>query len=95
MKHLSKKVPVMKDGLERDIETYVLEQIHGRSGLTRHLQTNAGVNGKHLKMENPVDMNLSRWLRIMLWKAQWQGEEGFTTDMACLTKKIIKLAKKL
>lgn len=95
MKHLSKKTPVMKDGPERDIETYVLEQIHGRTGLTHYLETFAGINGKHLKMEEPEDMNLTRWLRIMLWKAKWQGEKSFATDMEYLTNKIIKLAKKL
>jgi hypothetical protein len=85
----------MEDGPERDIEAYVLEQIHGRRGLTHYLENYAGINGKHLKMGNLEDMPLTRWLRIMLWKAKWQGQESFMLDMMFLSEKIVKLAKKL
>ena len=85
----------MEDGPERDIEMCVLEQIHSRIGLTHYLETFAGINGKHLKMGDPEDMRLSRWLHIMLWKAKWQGKESFMLDMMFLSEEIVRLAKKL
>lgn len=95
MEHISKKTPIIKDEVIKPLAQKLLEQIHRRRGLIRHLEKYAGINGKHFKQEPVENMPESRLLKVLIHKAKWQGEEDFMQDFIEMGLAIVKLAQKI
>lgn len=79
MSYLSSKVPVLKDGLAREIVQKLLLQVKKQKGLTSFIQ-NHGIHGRYLKEEEPMDIPVSKLFKILQHKAQYQSDDEFFED---------------
>ena len=98
MSYLSRKTPLIPEGLVREVATRLLQQIHQERGLVRYLETKAGINGMRIKDDQPpLDLQVSQIIRILLHKAKWQTLvcSDFMEDWTELGKTIIKLSSRL
>ena len=80
MSFISKKIPVLKAGLAREAVHSLLSQVKNQRGLTTFIEKH-GINGKWLKPEEPKDIGVSKFFKILASKAHFQTDEEFIADL--------------
>jgi hypothetical protein len=83
----------MKDGIERKIMTFILENVKQVKGLTSFITKVAGINGKWLNVSIAYDFSSERLIRIILYKAIFQGREAFMKDIEKFVDKLYEWIK--
>ena len=94
MKIYKLKTPKMKEGPERELMMLFLSQVKQVKGLTTLLDTIAGINGKWLTPDEPLDINVTKLLKVLLHKAHYQLPGEFETDCKDFINFLYKLVKK-
>ena len=79
MTHFRKKIPALKDGMAKMIMQLLFQKLRSQKGLTKFVEEN-GVNGKWLKIEEPMDIPVSKLFKILQHKAQYQTKDEFLED---------------
>ncbi len=75
---LKRKIPILEDGMTKEVMQLMLSQIKNRYGLTTFIAQN--VNGKFLCPDKPYDMSFSKLFRIMQSKANFLDDEVFLEE---------------
>ena len=93
MSIFSKKIPVLKAGLAREAVQLLLSQVKNQRGLTKFIE-DYGINGRWLKEDEPRDINVSKFFRILANKAHFQTDKEFIKDWNDAGKKFLQWARK-
>lgn len=93
MSIFSKKIPVLKAGLAREAVQLLLSQVKNQRGLTKFIE-DYGINGRWLKEDEPRDIDVSKFFRILANKAHFQTDEEFIKDWNEAGKKFLQWARK-
>ena len=89
MSIFSKKIPVLKAGLAREAVHLLLSQVKNQRGLTTFIEIH-GINGKWLKKDEPMDINVSKFFKILENKAHFQTDEEFIAEWNKAGKKFLQ-----
>jgi hypothetical protein len=73
------KIPVLKDGVAKKSMLLLFQQLRQQKGLTTFIEKH-GINGKWLKPDEPMDIDVSRLFKIISNKAHFQTDEEFIAD---------------
>ena len=73
------KIPVLKDGVAKKSMLLLFQQLRQQRGLTSFIEKN-GINGRWLKPDEPMDIDVSRLFKIISNKAHFQTDEEFIAD---------------
>ena len=92
MSYFKRKTPLLTEGLARWAMQQLLQQIKGQTGLTSDIGRH-GVNGKWLKTEEPYDITVSKFFKIMERKAHFQTDDEFMKDWNDLGRRLLKLVR--
>jgi len=84
----------LTEGLARWAMQQLLQQIKGQIGLTSFIEQH-GVNGKWLKTEEPYDIAVSKFFRIMEHKAHFQTDEEFLSGWDDLGRRMLRLVRRI
>ena len=79
MSYFSSKIPVLEDGMAREIVQKLLLQVKKQKGLTSFIH-NRGIHSRFLKEEEPMDIPVSKLFKILQHKAQYQTKDEFLED---------------
>ena len=93
MSIFSKKIPVLKAGLAREAVHLLLSQVKNQRGLTTFIEKH-GINGKWLKKDEPMDIDVSKFFKILACKAHFQTDEEFIAEWNKAGKKFLQWARK-
>ena len=93
MSIFSKKIPVLKAGLARETVHLLLSQVKNQRGLTKFIE-DYGINGKWLKEEEPRNIDVSKFFKILANKAHFQTDEEFIKDWNEAGEKFLQWARK-
>lgn len=93
MTHYRCKIPALKDGVAKRTMLLLFLQLRQQRGLTSFVEKN-GVNGKWLKIEEPMDILVSKFFKILSLKAQYQTEDEFINDWIEAGRKFLKHVRK-
>ena len=69
----------MKDGVAKKSMLLLFQQLRQQRGLTSFIEKN-GINGRWLKPDEPMDIDVSRLFKIISNKAHFQTDEEFIAD---------------
>lgn len=94
MQYHKAKTPLMKEGIEKELMTFILCQVKRIHGLTTHLDKQAGVNGKWVNPDMVYDIPARKLLKILIHKFHYQDEDALWNDWESLYREILKLARK-
>ena len=92
MSYFKRKTPLLTEGLACGAMRQLLQQIKGQRGLTSFIEQH-GVNGKWLKTEEPYDITVSKFFKIMERKAHFQTDDEFMKDWNDLGRRLLKLVR--
>lgn len=70
----------MKEGPERELMSFLFQQMKQTRGLTTSLDQHAGINGKWFKPHEPYNIPSYRLLRMIVYAALYIGEDQFRRD---------------
>ena len=73
--------PPMKEGYEKEMMTLILEQVKRTKGLTTIIDKVAGINGKWIKPDEPYNIPITLFIRIMILKAIQQSYDDLIRDL--------------
>ena len=93
MSTFSKKIPVLKVGLARDAVQLLLSQLKNQRGLTTFIEKH-GINGKWLKEDEPRNIDVSKFFKILACKAHYQTDEEFIAEWNKAGKKFLQWVRK-
>lgn len=93
MSIFSKKIPVLKAGLAREAVHLLLSQVKNQRGLTTFIEKH-GINGRWLKKDEPRDIDVSKFFKILECKAHFQTDEEFIAEWNKAGKKFLQWARK-
>ena len=79
MAHYRKKIPGLKDGVAKKAMQLLFKQVKAHRGLTKFIEDH-GINGKWLKKNEPMDINVSKFFKILENKARYQTDEEFIAE---------------
>ena len=74
-------IPLMEEGLEKEMMSFILEQIKRSRGLTTIIDQVAGINGKWIKPDAPRNISITLFIRAMLFKIQYQTYDELMRDL--------------
>lgn len=92
MSYFKRKTPLLTEGLALGAMRQLLQQIKGQRGLTSFIEQH-GVNGKWLKTEEPYDITVSKFFKIMERKAHFQTDDEFMKDWNDIGRRLLKLVR--
>lgn len=93
MTHYRCKIPALKDGVAKRTMLLLFLQLRQQRGLTSFVEKN-GINGKWLKIEEPMDILVSKFFKILSLKAHYQTEDEFIKDWIEAGRKFLKHVRK-
>ena len=93
MTNYRKKIPALKDGVAKQAMQLLFQQVKAHRGLTSFIERH-GINGMWLKIEEPMDIPVSKLFKILLRKAQYQTEDEFISDWNEAGRKFLKWARR-
>ena len=73
------KIPVLKDGVAKKSMLLLFQQLRQQRGLTTFIENN-GINGRWLKPDEPMDIDVTKLFKIISNKAHFQTDEEFISD---------------
>ena len=79
MSNYRMKIPVLKDGVAKKSMLLLFQQLRQQKGLTTFIEEN-GINGRWLKPDEPMDIDVNRLFKIISNKAHFQTDEEFISD---------------
>lgn len=79
MSNYRMKIPVLKDGVAKKSMLLLFQQLRQQRGLTTFIEKH-GINGKWLKPDEPMDISVTKFFKIMACKAHFQTDEEFIAD---------------
>ena len=71
----------MQEGFEKEMMTFILEQVKRTKGLTSVIDHVAGINGKWIKPEAPRNISITLFIRMMILKVQHQDYDELMRDL--------------
>lgn len=74
-------IPLMKEGVEKEMMSFILEQIKRSRGLTTIIDQSAGINGKWIKPDAPRNISITLFIRAMLFKIRYQSYDELMRDL--------------
>ena len=89
MSFTSKKIPVLETGLAMMAVQLLLSQVKKQRGLTTFIEKH-GINGRWLKPDEPMDIDVNRLFKIISNKAHFQTDEEFIIDWNEAGKKFLQ-----
>lgn len=81
MKFYKTPTPPMQEGFEKEMMTFILEQVKRTKGLTSVIDHVAGINGKWIKPEAPRNISITLFIRMMILKVQHQDYDELMRDL--------------
>ena len=93
MSFITKKIPALKAGLARIALQFLLSQVKNQRGLTTFIEKH-GINGKWLKPDEPMDISVTKFFKIMAYKAHFQTDEEFIADWNEAGKEFLQWVRK-
>ncbi len=94
MSFISKKIPVLETGLARMAVQLLLSQVKKQRGLTTFIEKH-GINGRWLKPDEPRDINVAKFFKIMACKAHFQTDEEFISDWTEAGKEVLRWVRRI
>lgn len=79
MSNYRMKIPVLKDGVAKKSMLLLFQQLRQQKGLTTFIEKH-GINGRWLKPDEPRDIDVAKFFKIMACKAHFQTDEEFISD---------------
>ena len=79
MSNYRMKIPVLKDGVAKKTMLLLFQQLRQQRGLTTFIEKH-GINGRWLKPDEPRDINVTKFFKIISNKAHFQTDEEFISD---------------
>lgn len=89
MSNYRMKIPVLKDGVAKKSMLLLFQQLRQQRGLTTFIEKH-GINGKWLKPDEPMDIDVAKFFKIMACKAHFQTDEEFISDWNEAGKKFLQ-----
>jgi hypothetical protein len=83
------KIPVLKDGVAKKSMLLLFQQLRQQRRLTTFIEKH-GINGRWLKPDEPRDINVAKFFKIMACKAHFQTDEEFIIDWNEAGKKFLQ-----
>ena len=87
------KIPVLKDGVAKKSMLLLFQQLRQQKGLTTFIEKH-GINGRWLKPDEPMDILVSKFFKILSLKAHYQSDEEFIADWIEAGRKFLKHVRK-
>ena len=94
MSNYRMKIPVLKDGVAKKSMLLLFQQLRQQKGLTTFIEGN-GINGRWLKPDEPRDINVAKFFKIMACKAHFQTDEEFISDWTEAGKEVLRWVRTL
>lgn len=94
MSYYKKPILHLEEGLERELMTLFLKQIKQTKGLTTALDQKGGINGKWLKPDEPYNIFIKNFLKIVFIKTIIQEPDELMDDLVKFTNEIYELRDK-
>jgi len=92
MINISDKTPSLGSGLAQSVMCHILKQVKSQRGLTKFIQC-GGINGRWLKPDEPYDIRITKFVKIMAIKARYQSEDEFLNDWNATGKLLVYFAR--
>ena len=93
MAHYRKKIPVLNDGVAKKAMQLLLKHVKAHRGLTKFIE-DYGINGKWLKEDEPRDIDVSKFFKILACKAHFQTDEEFIAEWNKAGKEFLQWVRK-
>ena len=92
MCYFNRKTPLLGEGLARWAVQQFLLQIKRQRGLTSFIQ-HRGVNGKWLNPNNPYDISVSKFFKVIGKKAHFQDDEEFLEEWNDIGRRLLRIVR--
>ena len=86
------KTPALGAGLAHSVMRFILTQVKSHRGLTSFIERR-GVNGRWLKPDEPYNIRISKFLKVMEIKAHYQTDEEFLEDWQKMGNFLLRLVR--
>ena len=94
MSNYRMKIPVLKDGVAKKSMLLLFQQLRQQKGLTTFIEKH-GINGRWLKPDEPRDINVAKFFKIMACKAHFQTDEEFISDWTEAGKEVLRWVRRI
>ena len=94
MSNYRMKIPVLKDGVAKKSMLLLFQQLRQQKGLTTFIEKH-GINGRWLKPDEPRDINVDKFFKIMACKAHFQTDEEFISDWTEAGKEVLRWVRRI
>ncbi len=92
MTHFFDKTPILGAGLARSFMRHLLTQVKSHRGLTTFIE-HRGVNGRWLKPDQPYNIRITKFFKILEIKAHYQDDEEFLDDWEAMGEQFLNIVR--